>query len=244
VLLVARCWLDVPFADKDAARAAGARWDPAARRWYAPRPGMAALARWAARSELPALLPGEDRAYGSGLFVDPVPQTCWWAHARFCVSGQDWERVCRLVTGRAGQRCEACRRSADRAAGRWLETHERWQYDDPAATQILRRLVCLCIDCHQVTHFGLAQIRGRAGEALAHLAAVTGMTRSQADQHAAEAFALWRARSGRVWYLDLSILTRAGVAVIRPAGTASDRADRAAHGPGQAQAAARPRLDR
>jgi hypothetical protein len=39
-------WLDVPYAEKDEAKAAGARWDFGAKRWYAPRPGMAELARW------------------------------------------------------------------------------------------------------------------------------------------------------------------------------------------------------
>ena len=39
-------WLDVPFGEKDDAKAAGALWDWRAKRWYAPRPGMAELARW------------------------------------------------------------------------------------------------------------------------------------------------------------------------------------------------------
>ncbi|MEJ2885401.1 DUF5710 domain-containing protein [Actinomycetospora aeridis] len=39
-------WLDVPFGEKDEAKAAGAQWDWRAKRWYAPRPGMAELARW------------------------------------------------------------------------------------------------------------------------------------------------------------------------------------------------------
>jgi hypothetical protein len=72
-----RIWLDVGFEEKDTAKASGARWDPGARRWYAPRPGITALERWLAREPLPYDLPGEDRALGSGLFVDLVPKTCW-----------------------------------------------------------------------------------------------------------------------------------------------------------------------
>ena len=37
---VRRAWLDVPSAGKDRAKALGARSDPAARSWYAPRPGL------------------------------------------------------------------------------------------------------------------------------------------------------------------------------------------------------------
>lgn len=56
-----RVWLDVPFVEKDEAKKGGARWDPAAKRWYAPRAGTEALRRWAAAPDVPDLLPGEDR---------------------------------------------------------------------------------------------------------------------------------------------------------------------------------------
>lgn len=61
--MTGRIWLDVPFEQKEAAKAAGARWDREARSWYAPRAGIAALAAW---SPLPELLPGEDRSCSSG----------------------------------------------------------------------------------------------------------------------------------------------------------------------------------
>jgi hypothetical protein len=48
----------------------------------------------------------------------------------------------------------------DPSAGRPLEAHERWIYDAPTGVQALRRLICLCTQCHTVTHFGLAQIKG------------------------------------------------------------------------------------
>lgn len=211
-----RIWLDVPFAEKDEAKAAGARWDPAEKRWYAPRPGMDALARWAAAPEVPDLLPGEDRSLGSGLFVDLVPSTCWFTNVRSCVDARDWERLRRMVTRRAGRRCELCGAAEDRAARRWLEVHERWVYDERTRVQALRRLVCLCTDCHTVTHFGLAQVRGLAGRAFAHLREVTGMTEAQARRHVDEAFAVWEARSRVAWTLDLSMLTAAGVRLAPP----------------------------
>ncbi len=222
-----REWLDVPFAEKDQAKAAGARWDQPARRWYAPRPRMAELARWAARPDLPALLPGEDRSFGTGLFVDLVPQSCWFTNARSCIAQQDWERVRRLVVGRAGRRCEAegCRQGENRDRQLWLEAHERWEFlECPSGrVQVLRRLVCLCTDCHTATHFGLAQIRGVDQEAAAHLAKVTGMSATEAQQHIRAAFILWAQRSAHTWALDLSILTRADIALAQPARVATTR---------------------
>jgi Domain of unknown function (DUF5710) len=217
-----RVWLDVPFNDKEAAKAFGARWDPAARRWYAPRAGIVGLQPWAALPDCPTLLPGEDRAFGSGLYVDLVPTSCWFTNVRSCVIPKDWERLRRMITARAGQQCEACGRGEDRPSQRWLEAHERWEYDEPGAVQSLRRLICLCTDCHTVTHFGLAQIQGHGPAALAHLRTVTGMSAAQADMHINKAAAQWRARSAQQWTLDLSILTSAGITLAPP----PDRADR------------------
>ena len=211
-----RLWLDVPFSEKDEAKRLGARWDQAARRWYAPRPGMAGLARWAPRPPLPDLLPGEDRSFGSGLFVDLVPQSCWFTNVRSGVASADWDRVRRMVYHRAGDRCEACGRARDGAAGVQMEAHERWYFDDARRVQVLRRLICLCNGCHGTTHFGLANVQGRSEQALGHLIPVTGLSRGLAEAHVDEAFALWQERSARTWDLDLSILTSAGVELARP----------------------------
>ena len=211
-----RIWLDVAYAEKDAAKAAGARWDPGARRWYAPRPGIIALGTWLPVAPVPQLLPGEDRSLGSGLFVDLVPSSCWFTNARSCISDRDWDRVRRMVLGRAEDRCEVCGATRDQVAQRWLEVHERWTYDDATHVQALRRLICLCTDCHQATHFGLAQLRGHDDAARAHLLAVTGMSEEQAHRHIREALALWHQRSELNWTLDLTLLTAAGVTLATP----------------------------
>ena len=211
-----RVWLDVPYRDKDEAKAQGARWDPAAKRWYAPRAGVPGLGRWEALPDVPDLLPGEDRGFGAGLFVDLVPSSCWFTNVRSCVDPRDWERLRRMVTRRAGQRCEVCARPEARAEQRRLEVHERWSYDPDHRVQSLRRLICLCTDCHRTTHFGLAQVRGTDGVALAHLMTVTGFSRPQAEQHVREAFAAWDQRSRTHWSLDLGVLTGAGVTVVPP----------------------------
>lgn len=222
-MAVERIWLDVPYAEKAEAKKAGARWDPAAKRWYAPRPGMAGLEPWAAAPDIPDLLPDEDRSLGSGLFVDLVPSTCWFTNVRSCVAQKDWERLRRMITRRAGSRCEACGAGVDREAKRWLEAHERWVYDETRRVQTLKRLICLCTDCHTVTHFGYAQVRGIEDRAFAHLMKVTHMSPAQARKHVSDAFALWQQRSSVTWNLDLSLLTGAGIAIKRPP-AAKDRA--------------------
>ncbi|MDQ0991892.1 DUF5710 domain-containing protein [Streptomyces sp. V3I7] len=211
-----RTWLDVGYPEKDQAKAAGARWDPMARRWYAPPGHEAALERWKAAPDVPDLLPGEDRSLGQGLFVDLVPSSCWFTNVRSCVSPRDWKRLRRMITARAGQRCEVCGAKEDRKKKRWLEAHERWEYDDARRTQKLGRLISLCTDCHNATHFGFAQLRGLGEEALRHLMRVTGMTERQAREHVHRAFQTWEARSRRDYDLDLSMLTDAGITLAPP----------------------------
>ncbi|HZZ50593.1 MAG TPA: DUF5710 domain-containing protein [Pseudonocardia sp.] len=214
-----RHWLDVPFRDKDAAKARGARWDSAAKRWYDPDPPTSGLQQWAALPAVPDVLPGEDRTFGSGLFVDLVPASCWFTNVRTCVLDRDWERLRRMITRRAGQRCEICERTEDRESRRWLEAHERWFYDatDPTArVQTLRRLICLCSDCHRATHFGFAEVTGHAAEAFVHLTEVTGMTDAQAHEHIEQAVDRWEERSRHTWALDLRMLTGAGITVQPP----------------------------
>jgi hypothetical protein len=208
-----RVWLDVPFSEKDEAKVLGARWDPEARNWYAPRPGMPGLARW---ERLPEVLPGEDRNFGSDLFVDLIPETSWFRNVRSAVDPADWHRLRTMVYGRVGQRCEICGSPANKPGGTWLEAHERFSYNNATRVQALRRLICLCTHCHTATHFGLARLKGKSGQAMAHLEAVTGMTHAQAVEHIDQAFTLWQSRSAVTWTLDLSMITKAGITIREP----------------------------
>ena len=201
-----RCWLDVPFAEKDKAKAAGARWDPAARLWYASDPSER-VRRWI---RVPDPLQGEDRQFGAGLFVDLIPQSCWFTNVRSCVAPVDWNRLRKMVYRRADQQCEICGSKVQ------MEAHERWAFDDSARTQRLIRLICLCRACHAATHFGFAQLQGRGEQARTHLMTVNSWTGNQTGEHIGAAFMLWRHRSQFAWELDLSILTAAGIALRQP----------------------------
>jgi hypothetical protein len=216
-----RVWLDVPYDEKDEAKAAGARWDPQTRSWYAQGPELTQLSQW---SRLPDLLPGEDRQFGSGLFVDLIPASCWFTNVRSCVESRDWDRLRRMVYQRAEQRCEACGGQREPNVKVWLEAHERWAYDEVRGVQTLKRLVCLCSRCHEATHFGRAQVMGDDQRALAHLMLVNRWSRRDARDHVDRAFALWDRRNRRDWELDLTLLTGAGITLAGPP-PAADRRD-------------------
>jgi hypothetical protein len=115
-----------------------------------------------------------------------------------------------MIKRRAGGVCEACGQSPG------TDAHERWAYDDAAGVQHLRRLVLVCAACHEVTHLGKANLRGRGPAARAHLQKVTGMTAAATAEHVERAFSVWARRSTRVWELDLTMLTAAGVTLTAP----------------------------
>ncbi|MGD9531334.1 DUF5710 domain-containing protein [Pseudonocardia sp.] len=154
-----RIYLEVPFAEKDDAKSLGARWDSSEKRWFDPNPPTAGLDRWAVRPPIPEVLPGEDRTFGGALFVDLIPRTCWFTNVRTCVTPQDWERLRRPIFRRAGYTCEACGAAEDRGVRRWLEAHERWDFDERTGVQSLRRLISLCSPCH-VRHEALSVPNG------------------------------------------------------------------------------------
>ncbi|TAM87647.1 DNA primase [bacterium] len=173
-------YLEVPFAEKEQAKAIGARWDRAARRRYVPpEVDPMPFARWT-REPL-VELPGEDRQYGgNGLFVDLVPSSCFFTNVRTSVAAADWDRLRRFVYERAGRVCEICGARWDPATAAWagdgrtrrLDAHERWSYDAVRLVQRLQRIICLCFECHQVTHYGRTSLYGDADAAFAHLARV------------------------------------------------------------------------
>ncbi|CAM9443950.1 unnamed protein product, partial [Heterosigma akashiwo] len=154
-------FLSVPFNDKDEAKRKGARWDDIEKAWYVNRRHQnfnELWQTWPVHQEPLEEFPGEDRKFGGDeLFVDLIPDCCWFTNARTCIDPKDWLRVRRKVVDRSGGRCEACR------SGERPEVHERWAYDEAKGVQALRRLVCLCQRCPRIRDMGLAKSVGEGG---------------------------------------------------------------------------------
>jgi hypothetical protein len=110
-----------------------------------------------------------------------------------------------------------------------VECHEVWHYDDAAHIQRLERMIALCPACHEVKHFGRAQLAGRAQDALNHLMRVNAWQSDEARAHVRESGAAFKLRSEHEWALDLTALANYGVnagvfsAAERPRGDTSRR---------------------
>lgn len=155
----------------------------------------------AANAPLDEVIEGEDRSYGSTLYVDLVPRGAWYSNVRAITSPTDWRRLSTMVRKRADYTCEAC---GHQGKPYMMDCHERWRFEH--GVQRLTQLVCLCKACHEVTHMGLARVNGREWEATKHLEKVTGMGTFEAWEHIDEAFETWARRSEQEWRLDVSLL--------------------------------------
>lgn len=204
-------YLSVPYEEKDIAQNLGAKWDNDAKLWYTHAISAELMLRWPLKIIPYKELPGEDRKFGGkALFVDLIPRSCWFTNVRYCIAPEDWDALRRYIYLRAGYRCECCGIDGD------LEAHERWHYDEAKGVQKLMRLIALCRDCHESTHMGLAEIRGKAYFAKRHLMRVTGKTEQEADVHIDQAFKEFEKRSQINWALDLSIIEATDLKIVKP----------------------------
>lgn len=144
------------------------------------------------------------------LTLDLVPSTCWFSNVRSCVSKKRWDKIKSRVCSQAWDTCQICGGVGPRHP---VECHEVWSYDDTKQIQKLVGMVALCPACHQVKHFGLAQIKGKGEVALQHLMQVNQWTQKRAEKHIKESFERWAERSKKKWKLDISHLSDYGIDV-------------------------------
>jgi hypothetical protein len=212
----ARIYLDIPFAQKDEAKALGARWDNSKRKWYAPNGEPALLTRWAIKPVVPlSCLEGEVRDYGpTTLVIDFVPKTCWCKKIRYALVPEDFKRLEGLVINRTNRQCEACGVKDPKQETR-MEVQARWEYDVSEGKHVQRlvRLMAMCPDCHEVTHFGKACMDGRRDAAMVHLQKAANMSAENAQAHADAAYTRLRELNEHEWQLDLSLFTNNGLSL-------------------------------
>lgn len=154
---------------------------------------------------------------GTLLTIDLVPKSCWYSNVRSEVSTQKWKTITRAVYAEANYTCEVC---GGRGGAHPVECHEKWDYNDDTEVQRLLGLQALCPACHEVKHFGLAQVRGHEDRAFAHLRWVNNWTVPETTKHVTAAFELWTIRSSTSWTLNIDYLRRWGIekAPVRPGG--------------------------
>lgn len=195
-------FLNVPYAQKDEAKALGARWNANEKKWYVPNSvDTTPFLRWAEviqQAEKPSPITKK-----GALFVDLVPNSVWFSNLRSELTKEEWELVQKATFKAANYLCEIC---GSRGPQHPVECHERWHYDSQTRVQTLVRTIALCPACHRTTHYGFARVKGLEQEAKRHLMQVNEWDDAKANQHIQQADDEWIRRSEIKWKLDARCL--------------------------------------
>lgn len=106
-----------------------------------------------------------------------IPSPLWGISGFRLLPAEAWRAIRAAEVARAGGRCEVC----GRPQARGLICHEVWDHrisGGPPGGQGVATLAGLriqCRRCDEVTHYGLAESRGRGSRARAWLAELNGL---------------------------------------------------------------------
>lgn len=145
------------------------------------------------------------KAHNLPLTLDLVPSSSWFNNVRAVLTKKQWDAVRKKVCGKAYDLCEICGGTGKEHP---VECHEIWEYNDSELIQKLVGMIALCPSCHQVKHFGLAELQGKKAQALKHFMKINKLSKKDAEKYINEQFIIWAKRSKRKWELDISLLKK------------------------------------
>jgi len=146
-----------------------------------------------------------DRIKNLKLYIELVPESCWYENLRKVLSKNEWDTLRKEVYHKSGNKCEICG-----AIGK-LNCHEIWEYGDERNIQYLKGFQALCDSCHNIKHIGFVNIQISKGiwseqvlnDLKKHFMMVNHVSSSVFRQHVKYAFGIWRKRSKEKWKTDL-----------------------------------------
>jgi 5-methylcytosine-specific restriction endonuclease McrA len=143
------------------------------------------------------------------LSIEMIPKTCWFKNLRKSLKQSDWDKIRKEVYAKENMNCHICKAKFSR-----LEAHEVWEFDEKNHIQKLVNIIGVCSDCHNVIHFGLSQIQGRAEKAIDQFMKVNKCDIFEFDKHAKKAKSDYDRRSKiNDWKLDVSLIEKQGYVI-------------------------------
>lgn len=83
------------------------------------------------------------------LTIEPIPESTWGKSLANLLPPPIWNDLRQEVYEAFDSACAICG-----ATDKELHCHERWAYDDKNCIQRLVGFQCLCVDCHNIKHWG------------------------------------------------------------------------------------------
>jgi hypothetical protein len=141
------------------------------------------------------------------LRIELIPKPLWEVNlrSRDGLGKARWDKLRRKLIETNGTRCAIC--GSDGHHG-----HEVWEYREKktVGTAVLLRVEIVCIDCHDIHHWGrttklfqAGTITGdRYGFLRKHFRKVNGCRQQVFDDHALRSARVWLKRSKKRWKID------------------------------------------
>ncbi|HEY5281102.1 MAG TPA: hypothetical protein VIJ67_15250 [Pseudolabrys sp.] len=143
------------------------------------------------------------------LRIELVPKRLWEQNLRLRdgLGKHRWDKLRHEVIKKNGARCAVCG-----AIDRKLHGHEVWDYREKktVGTAVLLRVEIICIDCHDIRHWGRTTNLFQAGVISAeryghlrkHFRRVNRCTQKSFDGHFLRQARIWLQRSKKRWKVD------------------------------------------
>jgi hypothetical protein len=199
-------YLNIPYNDRKIAKNLGGKWDAKSKKWYCEDENNELCSLYDIyKSDITIV--GEDRDFGSNkLYIDMIPKTSYFNNVRSIFNECDWNLIRHYIYERVNNRCECC----GRKRSKYLEAHERWEFNEETKTQKLVRIIALCKLCHSATHYGHSKRRKNMDNINMHIKKINNFTDEELQTHIKDAYKTWNERNKIKWELDFSIITNSG----------------------------------
>ena len=83
------------------------------------------------------------------LTIESIPESTWGVSLAQLLPQEVWDALRKEVYGGFNYTCAICG-----AKDKQLHCHEKWKWDDKKHIQYFVGFQCLCVDCHNIKHWG------------------------------------------------------------------------------------------
>ena len=135
-----------------------------------------------------------------------IPKTTYFKNVRSLFTDSDWNLIRHHIYERVNYKCECC----GKKRMKYLDAHERWEYDEETKTQKLIRIIALCRLCHAATHYGHSKRTKNIDKINNHIKKINNYTEEELKEHIDKSYDIWKNRNKIKWILDFSILLNSG----------------------------------
>ena len=135
--------------------------------------------------------------------IEIVPMSSHYNNLRKILSSSQWNKLRKIIIPPLNNQCEIC---GGKSPNRGLDLHEVWEYNLNTRIQKLIRLEGLCIYCHEVKHYYLAQIKGNHHRARRRLMKINNWDATIANEYELFIHNNFLIRSEIEWELDISLI--------------------------------------